>query len=357
MKCHSTIHAFAATVVLCLLFVNLSAQLTKVKWTQTFMPADLFGTNVDKTRMKINGPSVRIYTKVGNLKLQTILSQDDNRQGVVADDKPIGMTDLWQFIGYDKKDLGDDYSFVVSAFSGLNWQTESHQERDVITLDKHQSKSYRNELFALQPVPGEDGWYYIKNRNTDMYCTLEKQPPSINYDKIFDQGIKISPKHNPMVVRLQDGGFEMVFDYWGGADISNDGRALRTVAVPGSPGYRIITQNTNIALAIDGGKAAAGAKLVGTKKPDGTTPTFNFEKISDNLYKITLAKDPSLCLEVKNGSKDNKTPLVLGRYTGAPQQQFYVLIAWPVGLIQTKQPSDLSKFRFEDAGQVDWKGR
>jgi len=355
MKQSSILYVFITAAILATT-LHLSAQMSKVKWTQTLMPADLFGTNIEKTRIKTNGPAVHIYTKVGNYRLQSTLSEDDNHPAIVVDDNPIGMTDLWQFVGYDKKDLGDDYSFIVSAFSGLNVQAMSHQDGDNMVLDKHQSKSYRNELFALQPVPNEDGWYYIKNRNTDMYISLRKQPPHVDYNKIFDQGIKLSPRHNPMVVRLENGAFEMVFDRYN-VGVSDDGRDLRVVSVPGAQGWRITTQGADSYLTTDGNKLTAGTKLVGTKKADANTPNFNFEKISDYLYKITLVKDPSLCVEVKNGSKDNKTPLVLGKYTGAPSQQFYVRLAWPINLIQTKEPSDLSKFRFEDAGQVDWKGR
>jgi hypothetical protein len=350
-------HYLLVTVILANVTLHSSAQMSKVKWTQTLMPADLFGTNVDKTRIKTNGPAVHIYTKVGNLKLQSILSEDDNHPYIIADEKPIGLTDLWQFIGYDKKDLGDDYSFIVSAFSGLNIQAMGHTDGYPMVLDKHQSKSYRNELFALQPVPDEDGWYYIRNRNTDMYISLWSQPATMNYGKITDQLIKLSPKHNPMVVRIQDGTCEMVYDYLSQFDDNGDDRCLRVVSVPGMNGLSITTKRADVTLTTDNGTLVAGTKLVGTKKTDVNTPTFNLEKISDNLYKITLVKDPSLCLEVKNSSKDNKTPLVLGKYTGAANQQFYVRIAVPTYFIQTKEPSDLSKFRFENAGPVDWKGR
>jgi hypothetical protein len=366
MKPSSTIRMIMATTILffgCM--VNANAQLSKVKFSKTLMPADMFNnmlgvSNIEKSRIKANGPAVRIYTKSGNFRLQSILSEDDNHPYIIADEKSVGLVDLWQIIPCEKEDPNNDYAYIVSAFSGLNIQAPSKAEIYPMVLDKHQSKSYNNELFTIEPT-GEEGWFYLKNKNTKKYLSMSRQPLQGNYNfynNILLNHFKIAPKHNTMVLRMQEGRAEMVFD---GRDQFDPEaaliRAFTVSSVPGLQGYRLYCSEGTIAMTLDNGKSVTGTRLLGTKKPTASDPTFNFEKIADNLYKITLVKDPSLCIEVKNGDKGNKTPLVLAKYTGAPYQQFYLLDADTPNLIQTTNVSDLSKFRIEDAGPVDWKRR
>jgi hypothetical protein len=360
MKRSSMIRIALATflpVLGCLQYAE--AQLNKMKWTETLMPTDLFGTKVDKSRIKAKGPAVRIYTKYGNFRLQSILSEDDNNPYVVADEKSFGMTDLWQIIAYEK-DEKDDYSYIVSAFSGLNIQVPAKAELQPVQLDKHKSKEYRNELWVFEPVPGEDGWYYIRNRNTNQYLNVAHQSDMYyKEDNLLLNRFVIAPKHNPMVLRLQPGKAEMVFDSRSQDQIAERMFVLYSLAKGKRPATNVDVNIVvgGLKLVVDG-SSKAGTRLVGDNLSSAKGESaFRFVRIQDNLYKIVLASNPSLCLEIQNGGKGNKTPLVLGNYRGLDHQQFYLYNADASVIRQVVTKDDKCKFRVEDAGQVDWKGR
>lgn len=351
------------TYIALFLFAGLasSAQLTKRSFAKTLLPEG-FLDKTDKSRIKATGIAHRIYTKYGNFRLQSILSEDDNHPYIISDEKTMGLLDKWQLIGYEK-DLNQDYVYIVSAFSGLNIHVPGADKSPnvVLHLDRHKSKGYNNELFELLPT-GEEGWVYIRNRNSNLYLSIG--PPFKEYFQyIFLNRFVLAPKHTPMVLRIMNGRAEMIYDNRANAEELNV-RAFTAEPISGLKSsnnkvdvFYLVNGAGGIKLVVDG-KTEAGTRLTGdnlasTKGESG----FKFEKISDNLYKIVLAKNPALCVEVKNGDKDNKTPLVLGRYSGLPHQQFYFFNADAHKLMQVKDPGDSGKFRFEEAGGVDWKGR
>ena len=323
---------------------------------------------------KDNQANVNLWEYKGEVQQKFKLEYDGNgyykiknvNSGKVLDVEWGGMTsgtNVWQYEDNNTdsqkwviKETSDGYYNIISKLNGLYLDVSNAgtaNGTNIQVFEENGTKSQKFKLVKKDTIKGsktlEDGTYRIAlakdtTAGLDVANSNRENGANVqvwNYDNVAKQQFNIVydgngyytiiAVHSGKVLDIQNGKNVSGTNVWQYTNNGSD--AQKWVIRKNSDGtYNIISKVDALYLDISNGSAADGANIQVFEANGSDAQEFQFIKIEDKSersildggYRVALASNSKMGLDISNGNTDNQANVQLWEYTGVRQQKFVI---------------------------------